>query len=138
MSNLQAALGLAQLERIDELLARKRWINERYRNNLKGLNAVRVSTELPGCRSIHWMTSVEVVGVDQERRTAIMREMKHLGVDNRPVFSPMSSMPMFERRADNPVAYRLGQSTINLPSGHNLSQDAIDYVSEVVARVCRQ
>jgi perosamine synthetase len=136
MSNLQAALGLAQLERIDELLARKRWINERYRTNLQGSNSVAVSGELPGCRSIHWMTSIEVLGADADRRTAIMRDMKDLSVDTRPAFSPMSSMPMFQHGAENPIAKRVGSSVINLPSGHNLSEGDIDYVSEVVIRLC--
>jgi perosamine synthetase len=136
MSNLQAALGLAQLERIDELVARKRWINERYRKNLQGSNSVVVSSELPGCRSIHWMTSIEVLGADGDRRTAIMRDMKALSIDTRPSFPPISSLPMFERRAENPVAKRVGTSVINLPSGHNLSESDIDYVSEVVIRLC--
>ena len=136
MSNLQAALGLAQLERIDELLARKRWINQRYRANLADVGTVAVSGELPGCRSIHWMTSIEVLGADEARRSAVMEGMKSLGIDSRPVFRPMSGMPMFERRADNPVAARIGYGAINLPSGHNLTRAEIDYVSEAVIRLC--
>ena len=101
MSNLQAAMGLAQLERVQELISRKRDINARYRGNLAGINTLAVSTELPGCESIHWMTSIEVFGIDEDRRNGIMAEMKTLSVDTRPVFRPMSSMPMFERRAEN-------------------------------------
>jgi perosamine synthetase len=136
MSNIQAALGLAQLERADELINQKRWINERYRNNLKDIDAVKVTNELPDCKSIHWMTSIEVLDADYERRIEIMNKMKELNVDNRPVFSPMSSLPMFERNANNPIAYRIGQSAINLPSGHNLTENQIDYVCEVVQKIC--
>ena len=135
MSNLQAALGLAQLERIVELIAHKRQINARYFRNLNGSKSVTVSTEKPGSRSIHWMTSIEVHDCSGERRVQIMAGLKKLGVDSRPVFYPLSSMPMF-KRADNPVSYRVGCSAINLPSGHNLTEDEIDYVSECVLKVC--
>lgn len=136
MSNLQAAMGTAQLERLDELLERKRWINSRYRMNLSGLNALVVSSELQNCRSAHWMTSIEVLGIGDARRDEVMAEMKVANIDSRPVFRPMSSMPMFETRPDNKVAYRVGTNSINLPSAHDLSADDIDYVSEVVTRIC--
>lgn len=136
MSNIQAALGLAQIERADELVNRKREINKRYRHNLSDISSVLVSNELPGCKSIHWMTSIEVIGADFGRREQVMTSLKKNLIDNRPVFSPMSSLPMFERQADNPVAYRIGQSAINLPSGHNLTNEEIDYISEKVREIC--
>lgn len=135
MSNIQAALGLAQLERIEILVERKREINARYAANLGDLNSIAVSGELPGCRSIHWMSSIEVKGADAARRDAIMAALRTRNVDSRPVFYPLSSMPPFERRAENPVAYRIGHSAINLPSGHNLTDDQIDHVSESVRAV---
>src|SRR5262249_20877249 len=138
MSNMQAAMGLAQLERIAELLAQKRWINERYRRNLAGANTIVVSSDLPECRSIHWMTSIEVLDADDHRREAIMAELKERSIDSRPVFRPLSGMPMFQTRSENPVARRIGQSAINLPSAHNLTGEDIDYVSEAVLAVCRR
>jgi perosamine synthetase len=136
MSNLQAALGLAQLERIEELVDRKREIHARYSRNLAGSNALYVNQELPGCRSIHWMTSVEIKGLDATARLALIDELRSQLIDTRPVFYPLSSMPMFERDQDNTVAYRIGHSAINLPSGHNISDADIDYTSEVLLRVC--
>ncbi len=138
MSNIQAALGLAQLERANELVNRKRGINSRYRDNLKDCPSVRVSEELPGCKSIHWMTSLELLGNSTSRRTEIMGKLKERLVDTRPVFSPMSSLPMFSRISDNPVAYRIGENSINLPSGHNLTDEQIDYVSETIIYLCGQ
>lgn len=136
MSNLQAAMGVAQLERVEELISRKRRINARYRANLAGAQALTVSSELPGCFSIHWMTSIAIAEMDEERRATLMLEMKARGVDSRPVFRPLSTMTMFDRRSPNPVAERIGRSAINLPSGHNLSDNDIDYVSEVVMALC--
>lgn len=138
MSNLQAALGLAQLERADELINRKREINLKYRKNLEGIPTVRVTDELPGCKSIHWMTSIEVLDADYEKRNQVMNELKNNMIDSRPVFSPMSSLPMFDKTSENPIAYRIGQSAINLPSGHNISDEQIDYICEKIIAICSQ
>lgn len=135
MSNMQAALVLAQFERLEELVERKRAIHARYARNFDGCDHIRLSGELPGCRAIHWMPSVEVLGCVAARRLELIAEMKRRNVDSRPVFYPISSMPMFER-AENPVAYRIGHAAINLPSGHSLTDDQIDYVSETVMTVC--
>ncbi len=135
MSNIQAALGLAQIERANELIERKRTINARYRDNLKNLDRVEVSCELPGCKSNNWMTSIEIIEADNEMREQVIKSLKENNVDSRPVFSPMSSLPMFTRNEDNPVAYRIGKSALNIPSGHNLTQDQIDHVCDVLIQI---
>ncbi|WP_333004764.1 DegT/DnrJ/EryC1/StrS family aminotransferase [Vibrio coralliilyticus] len=132
MSNLQAAMGLAQIERVEELVDRKRDINRIYRELLADCPGVKVTSELSGCKSIHWMTSVELLGYDYEKRQKFMNKLKENLVDSRPVFSPLSSLPMFERRVKNPVADRIGQSAINLPSGHNLTQEQLEHVAETI------
>jgi len=132
MSNLQAALGLAQIERVDELVNRKREINALYNKLLAGNDRIKVSSELKGCKSIHWMTSIELVGASFKDRESFMQKLKENMIDSRPVFSPMSSLPMFEKCAENPISYRIGSSAINLPSGHNLSDEEIEYISNVI------
>jgi len=128
MSNLQAALGLAQLERVDELINRKREINALYQELLSENSYVKVTSELAGCKSIHWMTSIELLDFSFKEREKFMTMLKKNNIDSRPVFSPMSSLPMFNKRSENPVAYRIGSSSINLPSGHNLTDDQIEYI----------
>lgn len=135
MSNIQAALILAQFERLEELIERKRAINARYFKNLNGNPYVKVTGDLPNRRSVHWMTSIEVQDCDNDRRQSIMAALKKANIDTRPVFYPLSSMPMF-KRTENPVAYRVGHAGINLPSGHNLTDAEIDYVSEKVLDIC--
>jgi perosamine synthetase len=136
MSNLQAALGLAQLERIDELVARKRQIFEWYRQRLEGVPGLRLNTERPWARNTYWMASVvldEGLGVS---RDAVVAGLKQRHIDSRPFFPPMSSFPMFASRAEtNPVAYRIAGRGINLPSGHNLTEEAIDHVCESLLEV---
>ncbi len=138
MSNLQAAIGLAQIERANDLVDRKREINKYYQELLKDCNVVRVTDEKEGCKSIHWMTSVELVNADDAMRSEFMRKLKERFVDTRPVFSPMSSLPMFERSLENPVAYHIGSSAINLPSGHNLTVEQIEHVANMVSEIAEK
>ena len=135
MSNLQAALGLAQLERVEELVDRKREINTLYRSLLSGNSHIKVTSELEGCKSIHWMTSIELIGASFDDRAIFMTQLKDHLIDSRPVFSPMSSLPMFETKGDNRVAYRIGASAVNLPSGHNIKQHEIEYICEVINNI---
>jgi perosamine synthetase len=132
MSNLQAALGLAQLERIEDLVAKKRQIFAWYRARLEAVQELSLNTELPWARNIYWMTSI-VLGPDViHDRDHVMDGLKAGGIDTRPFFPPMSSFPMFRRaEMDNPVAYRTSPRGINLPSGHNLTEEQVD-------RVCRK
>jgi len=114
---------------------RKREINALYNKLLSSNNKVKVSSELKGCKSIHWMTSIELIGASFEDRENFMKKLKENMIDSRPVFSPMSSLPMFEKRADNPISYRIGQSAINLPSGHNLKESEVSHICETIARI---
>jgi perosamine synthetase len=129
MSNLQAALGLAQLERIEELVARKRQIFGWYRQRLAGVPGLQLNVERPWARNIYWMSSVvldESLGIS---RDALIAGLKQRQIDSRPFFPPMSSFPMFTNRAEaNPVAYRIARQGLNLPSGHNLTEEIVDRV----------
>ncbi len=129
MSNLQAALGLAQLERIEELVDRKRTLFQWYSQRLNGVAGLQLNAERSWAKSIYWMTSVvfdEGLGVS---RDAVIAGLKERHVDSRPFFPPISSFPMFASCAErNPVAWRVARQGINLPSGHNLTEQDVDYV----------
>jgi perosamine synthetase len=127
MSNLQAAMGLAQIERIEELVGKKREIYGWYRARLQGVPGITLNAEAPWARSIYWMSSIVLdEGLGISRNDAIAG-LKARHVDSRPFFPPMSSFPMFEK-ANNPVAYRVSAQGINLPSGHNLTEEQVDQV----------
>jgi perosamine synthetase len=134
MSNLQAALGLGQIERIEELVVKKREIFEWYRQRLANVEGLQLNVERPWARSIYWMTSVVLSdGIDRDALTAALKER---GIDSRPFFSPMSSFPMFKNyAAQNPNAYRISRSGVNLPSGHNLTEDDVERVCQTVCEV---
>ena len=132
MSNLQAALGCAQLERIETLINKKRLINNWYNKYFKNFPKVKVTKDPEYGKSIHWMTSIEIEDFNKNKRAKFIKELKNRKIDTRPVFSPMSSFPMFKKKNENDNAYRIGYSSINLPSGHNLTNDQIKYVSKII------
>ena len=128
MSSLQAALGLAQLERIDELVARKREIFGWYRKHLLGVPGITLNAEPARTLNTYWMVTV-VLDPAAGGKQELMTHFDTLGIDSRPVFHPLSSLPAYASvpaaataRSRNPESYRLGSQGVNLPSALNLSE----------------
>jgi perosamine synthetase len=136
MSNLQAALGLAQIQRIDELVRKKREIFGWYHKRLAGVPGLTLNAQRPWARNIYWMTSVILDANLGASRDEVITALKQAGVDSRPFFPPLSSFPMFKSRAEeNPVAYRVARQGINLPSGHNLTEQDVEIVCSRLVQV---
>lgn len=85
-TNLQAALGTAQLQRIDEFLTKKREIFERYRLHLEGLPNLQLNFVDAGSESSYWMVCLQVNGYSAQQRDRLMAFLKELGIDSRPFF----------------------------------------------------
>lgn len=142
MSAFQAAFGLAQLERIDELVARKIEIFGWYRRRLGQIAGLTLNHEAPGTRSTYWMVTVLVdpeLGLD---KVALMEALSRHGIDSRPFFHPLSSLPAYadlpaaaEARARNRVVYGLAPYGVNLPSGYNLTEDDVDHVCRTLLAI---
>jgi perosamine synthetase len=136
MSNLQAALGLAQLERIDDLLAKKRLLFHWYQERLRVLEDIRMNHEQEGIRSNLWMTSLVLPGHSKVNRDELIIGLKDRGIDSRPFFPPLSQLPMYHTGAvENPIAYRLADRGLSLPSGHNLTEDDVERVAQEIKRI---
>jgi perosamine synthetase len=133
MTNLQAALGVAQLERIDEFLAGRREIMGWYRAGLGSRPGLRLNRDAGWARNAYWMICLEVEGLDEAARDRLMAALKREGVDSRPYFYPVSDMPMYPR-ADTPVTHRISPSGINLPSYVGLTQDDVRSICGTVER----
>ncbi|MFZ5532230.1 MAG: DegT/DnrJ/EryC1/StrS family aminotransferase [Pseudomonadota bacterium] len=130
MSNVQAAIGCAQLERIDELVNRKREILAYYKAALEKLPGVAMNPEPPGTINGAWMPTVvfdQSLGITREMLRAAFAEEN---VDARVFFHPLSGLPMFEKSNINQVAASIPERAINLPSYHdmmNAEQDRVTY-----------
>ena len=136
MSNIQAALGLAQLERINDLVDKKRKIFSWYKERLETIDGLQLNVENPGCKNIFWMTTIVLQKDFGISRDEIIKKLKEWNVDSRPVFYPLSSLPMFDD-VNNIHAQNLSSNGISLPSGHNLQEDDINYVCEVLKYILK-
>lgn len=122
MTNLQAALGLAQLEQVNSFIEERDRILSLYRDHLKG-SGVELNPAV-SCRPVNWMVCVVLEEFDRSRRDKIISRLKENGVDARPFFFPMSMMPMFEQ-VNNPVSYKLSECGLNLPTFVGITNDEI-------------
>lgn len=128
MSNVQAAIGCAQLERIEELIAGKRRVFEAYREALAGL-PLRMNPEPHGTVNGYWMPTIVVNEGIPFDREALLADFKAGNIDGRVFFWPLSSMPMFANSRTPPRSGSIGHRALNLPSYHELN-------SAEQARVC--
>lgn len=138
MSNVQAALGLAQVERIEELVEAKRRIFEWYRTRLAGVSFVRMNLELRGVRSNMWMSSIVLQDNAPVTRDQMRAELRNRLVDTRPFFFPITMFPMYidqQGSRRNPHSYFVGLHGINLPSGVMLTEEIVDYVAKQVREI---
>jgi perosamine synthetase len=129
MSNIQAALGLGQLERVDELAEAKRRIFGWYAEGLEGVPHLRLNHEAPGTRSIYWMTSVYLEESCPVSRDSLRAELKKRNIDTRDVFPAISQYPIWPvKQAPQPRGTRIGARAVNLPSGVCLKREQVRYV----------
>lgn len=138
MSNLQAALGVAQLERLDEFIARKRRMGARYTQLLGDIPAVQLPVpRTEYAENIYWVYGLllkDDVPFDAEEA---MRKLKTLGVGTRPFFWPMHEQPVFRKMGlfsgdTYPVAERLARRGFYIPSGLALNDGHIERVSDAL------
>jgi perosamine synthetase len=129
MSNIQAALGLAQLYRVDNQIFRKRRINSWYKEGLKEIEGISFQEELVDTESICWMSSIKIGNSIVISRDDVISKLLAKGIDSRPVFPAISQYPFWKvKNSPKPNAKEIGDNGINLPSGVNLSKSSIDYV----------
>ena len=128
ITNLQAALGVAQLERIEDFLDRRTEIMGWYNSEIVTTDRVRLNRVKNWAKSAFWMVCLEVDGFDGARRDAFMLALKARGIDSRPYFCTMSSMPMY-RQSPLPVSARKAQIGLNLPSYYELTKSDVQRIA---------
>ncbi|MGD0727016.1 MAG: DegT/DnrJ/EryC1/StrS family aminotransferase [Spirochaetia bacterium] len=133
MTNLQAAIGVAQLQRIDSLIEQKRSVIERYRKNFSGMRRVTLNPCKPGFKNTYWMLCLSFDGWNEQSRSVSMAGLKERKIDTRPFFYPLTDMPMYRSPIhETPVTHDLSYRGINLPSFVGISNEQIDYICENV------
>lgn len=138
MTNLQAALGCAQLERIDNFIARRKEVIKLYRNRLSRLNSrIKLNYQANWAESVYWMVCLEVFGFDEIERNKFMTKLKDLGIDSRPYFYPLSDMPMYSH-GNTEIAHLVSKRGINLPSYYQISDFEIEYICDNIIAILNE
>jgi perosamine synthetase len=142
MSAVQAALGIGQMERIDELIAYKRAIFGWYRDRLRGIDELTLNAEPDGTENSFWMVTIVMnakVGLD---KFGMMAELNRRNIDSRPFFTPLSTLPAFDNRpqakrflTDADKGKQVAQYGVNLPSGYNMTEEKVDLVAKVLKEI---
>ena len=130
MTNLQASLGTAQLEQIDQILKKKVEIEESYRSYLGDLDVVHFQKDIPNRHRVIWLVCAWFVN---GKRDAYLDAFKAVGVDVRPFFYPLSDMPVFKPYThSNRVSREIAYKGINLPSVKPLTEKTADIIRKVI------
>jgi perosamine synthetase len=145
LTNVQAAIGLAQTEKIDVAVARKRAIAARYLEHLRGFPHVQLPVERPWARSVYWMFSLLIEDSFGLTKDEVMAELKAKGVDSRSFFYAMSVQPALKDEGPNaprldgyrPVSADLGRRGLYLPSGIGLTDDQVRLCAETLVSLAR-
>lgn len=131
--NVQAALGYAQFQRIDELVAKKRWIFHGFRDRLADIPDITINSEPEHIVNGAWATALVFGRSHGMTRDTALQEIPKLGLPVRPFFYPLTSLPAFDDeargRSANPVAYDVSARGINLPCALNLTDADLDRYS---------
>lgn len=134
MTNLQAALGVAQLKKIDSLIKRKREIAKLYIKNLSNTSPdLILQSEMNWAKNVFWMFSI-VINNNLDR-SVFMQKLRKFGVDSRPFFYPMHKHGRYRTQEKLPVSEFLGKKGINLPSSVTLKDEQINYICESITKI---
>jgi perosamine synthetase len=139
MTNLQAAVGLAQLEQIGLFLKKRRDIASAYNGHLKALPGITLPPEKPWAKNIFWLYSILI----DEMETGISRDdlimgLAREGIETRPFFHPLHKQPPYRSTSNSfPVSEKLAAQGISLPSSNSLSVDEIDRVSSTIRKLIK-
>jgi perosamine synthetase len=137
ITNLQAALGVAQLERINDFLSHRAKIMSWYEQEIATTDRVQLNRVKNWAKSAFWMVCLEVDWFDEMRRDAFMQALKARGIDSRPYFCTMSSMPMY-KQASMPISARKAQIGLNLPSYFELTKREIQRIGSDVNAILKE
>ncbi|MDH4199248.1 MAG: DegT/DnrJ/EryC1/StrS family aminotransferase [Spirochaetia bacterium] len=141
MTNIQAAIGVAQLERIQEFVAKKRWIGQMYQDLLKDIKVI--SLPIPKkeyAENIYWVFTIALKDDFSQNSQQVMKELQQKGIGTRPFFYPMHKQPVFNKMGlflneHLPNSEKVYERGFYIPSGLAISKEQIEGVSKVLHEV---
>lgn len=140
LTNLQAAIGLAQIERIPETISKKRWIGETYTRRLKKIQNIQLPVEESWARQVYWMYGLVLDESTGLTAVEFARLLQAQGIETRPFFLGMHEQPVYLNKGlfngeNYPVAERIARQGLYLPSGLTLTEPQLDQVCQAVENI---
>ncbi|MCK9224199.1 MAG: DegT/DnrJ/EryC1/StrS family aminotransferase [Candidatus Muirbacterium halophilum] len=141
MTNMQAALGVAQLEQIDEIVVKKRWIGNYYNELLKDIDYINLPiSKTEFCENIYWVYAITLKDSCIKTAKEVMQELGKYKIGTRPFFYPMHKQPVFNKMGlflddDLPNSEKLYERGFYIPSGLALTKEQIEEVSDALHKV---
>jgi len=132
MTNVQAAIGCAQLERAEEIMAKKQQIFDFYNKYLPQSEKYSLNRTYAWATNAYWLITLEIFNYSEEQRDQLMLDLRARNIDSRPFFYPMSDMPYINIHADNPNVRKVYKQGINLPTFFLLTEEEIKYICNTI------
>jgi len=138
LTSLQAAFGLAQIEKIDSIIEKKRKNAQLYMKELNEVqDKIRFFSETKHVKSVYWMNSIILQTQDFDR-DKIIQMLGDKGIDTRPFFYPLTSMPPYYSEDNFEISVKIGKNGINLPSSSVLKEEEIKFISQHLKQILRK
>jgi perosamine synthetase len=139
MTNMQAAVGVAQLTKINQFIEKKRQIAGWYKEGLEDLADPEVITlhpEMPWAKCVYWMYSILVEDKFGINRDELIRLLEKKGIETRPFFYPMHVLPPYKTYENtSKISKNISSRGLNLPSSPTLEKNEVDYIVETCTKM---
>jgi perosamine synthetase len=140
MTGYQAAMGLAQLHKIDKIIADKRRVAQTYKHYLKDVPGLQLPTELDWAFNVYWMFAINLLPEFGVCRDDLISRLQSHGIETRTFFCPMNQQPCLKKHLPYnvppcPVADGLWKTGLYLPSAHSLSEENIAFISSAIKNI---
>lgn len=140
LSNVLAAVGAAQMQRIDEFVGKKRWIAKEYNKLLKDIEGIHLPTEKPWAKNVYWMYGITLDEKFKMTRDDLMNFLTQNDIESRAFFVPMHQQEVFHRKGlfvneQHPVSEKLGRTGLYLPCSHKITSEQISHVCDIIKKV---
>jgi len=129
MTNLQAAIGAAQVKRIDDRIEKRLWMAATYNKYLKDIPGVVTHPKMEWAKNVYWYYTILVPA---KKRDKVIDDLEKKNIETRPTFYPIQKLPVYRKRLPLPVSDDLGARGINLPSGPSLTEEQIKYIADCI------
>lgn len=144
MSNLHAAIGLAQTENAEMLVNARKKTGEKYNKLLKNIKGIIIPVEKENCKNVYWMYGIVLSDEIKQSREEIVKKLKENGIETRDFFIPMHKQPVFlEKKIENvpdcngyfPISEKIGKKGFYLPSSSDLTDEEIEYICKKLREI---